>query len=69
MGATGYVFKYSKYKNFKKATRKETTKTFIKTKKFKKKQTCYAKVQAYKVVGEEKHFGAWSKVKKVKIKK
>lgn len=68
-GATGYVFKYSKYKNFKKATRKETTKTFIKTKKFKKKQTCYAKVQAYKVVGEEKHFGAWSKVKKVKIKK
>lgn len=68
-GATGYVFKYSKYKSFKKATRKETTKTFIKTKKFKKKQTCYAKVQAYKVVNEEKHFGKWSAVKKVKIKK
>lgn len=68
-GATGYVFKYSKYKSLKNAIRKDTTKTFIKTKKFKKKQTCYAKVQAYKVVNGEKHFGKWSKVKKVKIKK
>lgn len=68
-GATGYIFKYSKYKNFKKATKKTTTSTSIKTKKFKKKQTCYAKVQAYRVVNNEKHFGKWSKTRKVKIKK
>jgi len=67
--ATGYVFKYSKYKSFKKATKKTTKKTTIKTKKFKKKQKCYAKVQAYKTVNGVKHFGKWSKVKKVKIKK
>ena len=68
-GATGYVFKYSKYKSFKKASKKTTTKLTIKTKKFKKKQKCYAKVQAYKKVNGIKHFGKWSKVKKVKIKK
>ena len=68
-GATGYIFKYSKKKNFKGAKTKDTKKLTIKTKKFKKKQTCYAKVQAYAVVNGTKHFGKWSKVKKVKIKK
>lgn len=68
-GAKGYVFKYSKKKNFKKSTTKYTKKKVIKTKKFKKKQTCYAKVKAYAVVNGAKVFGRWSKVKKVKIKK
>lgn len=67
--ATGYTFKYSKYKSLKKATKKTTKKTWIKTKKFKKKQTCYAKVRAYKVVNKVKYYGKWSKMKKVKIKK
>ena len=67
--ATGYVYKYSKYKSLKKATKKTTKATSIKTKKFKKKQTCYAKVRAYKEVNKVKHYGKWSKLKKVKIKK
>lgn len=68
-GVTGYTFKYSKYKSLKKATKKTTKKTWIKTKKFKKKQTCYARVRAYKVVNNVKYYGKWSKMKKVKIKK
>ena len=68
-GVTGYTFKYSKYKSLKKATKKTTKKTWIKTKKFKKKQTCYARVRAYKVVDNVKYYGKWSKMKKVKIKK
>ena len=43
-------------------TKKTTKKLTIKTKKFKKKQKCYAKVQAYKTVNGVKHFGKWSKV-------
>ena len=68
-GATGYIFKYSNKKSFKKYTIKDTKKLTIKTKKFKKKQTCYAKVVAYLDVSGSKVFGNWSKVKKVKIKK
>ena len=67
--ATGYVFKYSKYKSLKKAKKKTTKKTYIKTKKFKKKQRCYAKVRAYKVVNNVKFYGKWSKRKSVKIRK
>ena len=67
--ATGYVYKYSKYKSLKKAKKKTTKAISIKTKKFKKKQTCYAKVKAYKTVNGVKHFGKWSKLKKVKIRK
>ena len=67
--ATGYVYKYSKNKSLKKATKKTTKATSIKTKKFKKKQTCYAKVKAYKEVNGVKHFGKWSKLKKAKIRK
>lgn len=44
---SGYQFKYATNKKFKKATVKTTTKTVITTKKFKKKQRCYAKVRAY----------------------
>lgn len=38
-------------------------------KKLKIGKTYYFKIRAYKVVGETKLYGAWSKVKKVKIKK
>ena len=68
-GATGYQFKYSKHSNLKKAKVKTTKKRTIKTKKFKKKQTCYAIVRAYVEKNKVKHYGKWSKKKKVKIKK
>ncbi len=67
--ATGYAFKYANNKKFKKAKTTTTKNTTIKTKKFKKKQTCYAKVRAYALVSGQKVYGKWSKVKKVKIKK
>ena len=67
--ATGYTFKYSKYKSLKKATKKTTKSTWIKTKKFKKKQTCYVKVQAYAKKDGVKYYSKWSSKRKVKIKK
>ena len=67
--ATGYTFKYSKYKSLKKAKKKTTKATSIKTKKFKKKQTCYARVRAYKTVNKVKYYGKWSARKSVKIRK
>lgn len=70
--ATGYqavIAKNSQFtKDVKKATiknNKTTTKTF---KKLKKKKTYYAKVRAYKQSGNKKVYGAYSKVKKVKVK-
>ncbi len=68
-GATGYQIKYSNNKHFKKAKVKNVKKTTIKTKKFKKKSTCYAKVRAYVQVNKIKYFSLWSPKKKVKIKK
>ena len=38
-------------------------------KKLDKKETYWVKARAYKVVNGSKKYGAWSKVKKVKIKK
>ena len=34
----------------------------------KSKKTYYVKIRSYKKVGKKKYYGAWSKVKKVKIK-
>lgn len=68
-GVSGYQFKYANNKGFKKATIKTTTKTYITTKKFKKKQRCYVKVRAYANANGTRVFGKWSKVKSVKIKK
>lgn len=69
--AKGYQITYSQKKNFKKAknvaiTKNKTTKKVIKKLKADKKY--YVKVRAYKKAGNKKVYGAYSKVKTVKIK-
>ncbi len=66
---SGYQYKYSTSKKFKKATVKNSSKTSLTTKKIKKGKTVYVKVRAYVKANGTKYYGAWSKVKKVKIKK
>ena len=68
-GVTGYQYKYSNNKKFKKAVVKSIKKNTLTTKKFKKNQKCYVTVRAYKKVNGIKYYGRWSKVKAVKIKK
>ena len=71
VSATGGAIYQIAYK--KKGTSKwkyTTTKTTSKTiKKLKAKKYYYVKVRAYKSVGGKKYYGAWSKTKKVKVKK
>lgn len=69
--AKGYQITYAQKKNFKKAknvaiTKNKTTKKVIKKLKAGKKY--YVKVRAYKKAGNKKVYGAYSKVKTVKIK-
>ncbi len=69
--AKGYQITYSQKKNFKKAknvaiTKNKTTKKVIK--KLKSDKKYYVKVRAYKKAGNKKVYGAYSKVKTVKIK-
>ena len=70
-GAKGYQILYSTDKKFKKNVKKVLTKkTTCTLTKLKKKKTYYVKVRAYKLDSKgEKVFGAYSKVKTVKIKK
>ncbi|NBI63321.1 hypothetical protein D3Z38_09750 [Clostridiales bacterium] len=70
--ATGYQAMVATDKKFKKNKKtavikknKTVTKTFTK---LKRKKTYYAKVRAYKQVGKTKVYGAYSKVKKAKVK-
>lgn len=72
-GVTGYQVKYSTSKKFTKKTTKTAAvkgagKTSKTIKKLKKGKTYYVKVRAYKVVGGVKYYGAYSAVKKVKVK-
>lgn len=69
--AKGYQITYAQKKNFKKAknvaiTKNKTTKKVIKKLKAGKKY--YVKVRAYKKSGNKKVYGAYSKVKTVKVK-
>ena len=69
--ATGYEIQYSTKKNFKSAKKitikkVKTTKTTIK--KLKSKKTYYFRVRPYKKSSGSKVYGAYSKVKKAKIK-
>ena len=66
---SGYQYKYADNKKLKKAKTKTTKATTIITKKLGEKQRCYAKVRAYVKVDKKKVYGAWSKMKSVKIKK
>ncbi|MBC6681178.1 fibronectin type III domain-containing protein [Zhenpiania hominis] len=70
--ATGYQITYAQNKKFKKGKKNITiakNKTTKKTiKKLKAKKTYYVKVRAYKKSGSKKLYGAYSKVKKVRVK-
>lgn len=70
-GVKGYQILYSTDKKFKKNVKKVLAKkTTCTLTKLKKKKTYYVKVRAYKLDSKgEKVFGAYSKVKSVKIKK
>lgn len=68
-GANGYQLVYSTKKGFKNAKKLLINKNGYTVKKLKKKKTYYVKVRAYKKVNGKKKFGAFSAVKKIKIKK
>lgn len=66
----GYQIRYSmksSYASAKKVTLANTAKSF-KTKKLKKKKTCYIKIRCYIIHNNKKYYGNWTAVK-VKIKK
>ena len=66
--ANGYQICYAMNKKFKKAKKvlvKATAKTI---KKLKSKKKYYVRVRAYRKDGSKKLYGAWSSVKKVKVK-
>ncbi|MBO4337861.1 MAG: fibronectin type III domain-containing protein, partial [Lachnospiraceae bacterium] len=70
--ASGYEIEYSENKAFTKKKTKNVNKastTKVKVKKLKFKKWYYFRIRAYRTVNGEKKYGAWSKVKKVKIKK
>lgn len=70
-GAKGYQVQYALNRKFTKGKKsKIVTKTSLKIKKLKKKNTYYVRVREYKLKANgKKKYGAWSAVKKVKIKK
>ena len=68
-GAKGYQIRYCDNKKFQGYSVKNIKKTKVTIKKLDKKETYWVKARAYKVVNGSKKYGAWSKVKKVKIKK
>ena len=68
-GAKGYQVQYAASRNFKKKSSVSTKKTTYTIKKLKKNKVYYVRVRAYDTNGAEKAYGAWSKIKKVKVKK
>lgn len=68
-GVKGYQIKYCDNKKFHGYITKRVKKTTVIIKKLDKKSTYWVKVRAYKMVNGKKKYGAWSKAKKVKIKK
>lgn len=69
IGAKGYQICYSTSKKWKNKKQKLVTKNKAVIKNLKKKMTCYLRVRAYILEGTKKVYGAWSSVKKIKIKK
>ena len=76
-GINGYQAKvYASKKNAKtnkkaiakKTFKKNTTKLTIRGNKLKNKRKLFVRIRAYKIVSGKKKFGAWSTVKKVKVK-
>ena len=70
---TGYQIQYATDKNFRKGAKIVTVKGKSKTsgtiKKLETKKTYYIRVRTYKTVSGVKYYSAWSRAKKVKIKK
>lgn len=67
--AKGYQICYSTSKKWKNKKLKLLTKNKAVIKNLKKKKTYYFRVRAYRLEGTKKVYGAWSSVKKIKIKK
>ena len=68
---SSYEVQLSTDKKFRKAVKKKTvkaSKNTVTVKKLKSKKKYYVRVRAMKKVGKTKYYGAWSKVKKVKVK-
>lgn len=71
-GAQKYQIQISKTKKFKKKLVKKTVKKVkftLTSKKIKNKKKLYVRARAMKVVDKKKYYGAWSKAKKIRIKK
>lgn len=68
-GAAGYQVCYSTSKKWKGKKQKLTRSNKLTVKKLKKKKTYYIRVRAYRINGTGKIYGAWSKTKKITIKK
>ena len=75
ISAKGYQVAIYKTKKDAKKNRKALKKKFVKkakvtitSKKLKNKKTLYVKIRAYNLDGKKKVYGAWSKVKKIKVK-
>ncbi len=68
-GVKGYQICYSTSKKWKGKKQKLISKNKAVIKKLKKKRTYYFRVRAYRLEGRKKVYGAWSSVKKIKIKK
>lgn len=66
---SGYQITYADNSKFKSAKKVTTKKAGCTLKKLKKGKKYYVKVRAYKTVNKKKLYGAYSKVKKVKIQK
>ena len=68
--AKGYQVQYALNKKFTKSKKSKTTsKLTLTVKKLKKGKTYYVRVRAYNLNGNNKVYGKWSVVKKIKIKK
>lgn len=70
--ASGYqmvIARNSKFSKDKEVISKKRTKrvTYTVTK-LSSKKTYYVKARAYKIIGNKKYFGPWSKVKKIRVK-
>ncbi len=68
-GVKGYQVRWCDNKKFNGYEEKRTSKTKYTLRGLEKKATYFIKVRAYKVSSGRKLYGAWSKVKRVKIKK
>ena len=68
-GAKGYQICYSTSKKWKGKKQKLVSKNKAVIKKLKKKKTYYFRVRAYRLERTKKVYGAWSNMKKIKIKK